>query len=88
MFKYNEITKEFENCPVHFQIAGKDKTDDDFLIVIPAQYVKQFEGHNFPSLEIFSKALMFANCANEARYYGRSWIVERDEQSLAECLKL
>ena len=88
MLKYNEITKEWEDSPIHFQIAGVDKTDDDYLVSIPAHYVPKFEGHNFPSLEIFKRALMFAGCANEARYYNRPWIVERDERCLEKCLEL
>lgn len=88
MLKFNEITKEFEDRPIHFQIAGIDKTDDDLLVTIPVSYARQFEGHNFPSLEIFQRALMFAACANEARYYNKLWIMERDEKSLEDCLKL
>lgn len=88
MLRFNETTKEFENSPVRFQIAGVNKTDDDYLVSIPSHYVDKFEGHNFPSLDIFRRALMFANCAAEARVYNRPWIQERDERSLDEVLAL
>lgn len=71
----------------HFQINGIDRTEDDYLVLIPRRYKDKFEGHNFPTLEIFRQALMFANCANEAHYYNRPWVWEQDERCLAECLK-
>lgn len=72
---------------VTFKIAGADKSEDDMMVVIPQRYKEQFDGHDFPSLEIFRQALMFANCAAEARYYNATWRVEQDERCLAECLK-
>ena len=88
MLRYNEDIRKWEDKPIHFKIGAVDKTDDDYLVSIPAHYVELFEGHDFPSLEIFRRALMFANCANEARYYNKPWLTERDERSLRECLEL
>ena len=87
MLNFNEALKEFENKPIHFQIADVDRTDDYYNVLIPYYYVNMFEGHSFPSLEIFKQALTFANCANEARYYNKPWIVKENERCLKKCLE-
>lgn len=87
MYAYNEDTKQFEEKPIKFKINGIESSDEDYLVSIPTRYVQLFEGHDFPSLEIFRLALMFASCASEAYYYNRPWVVEQDERSLMECLK-
>lgn len=69
-----------------FKINGKTYTDDDLLVCIPSHYKPLFEGHEFPNRELFSRALMFAGCAAEARYYNRMAACERDEAELDRVL--
>lgn len=88
MLRINEETLELEHVPLRFKIAGIDKTDDDYLVSIPLHYASQFEGHNFPTLDIFRRALMYAGVANEARYNNRPWIVQQNEISLKKCLEI
>ena len=72
---------------IHFKIGNRDWTDESLMVCIPYHYADLFEGAAFKDKDHFSRALMFASCAAEARYYDRPWIVERDERSLMECLK-
>lgn len=77
----------FDEPTCRFQINGVNKTDLDYLVLIPIHYRDRFEGHNFPTLDCFKRALMFANCASEARYYGRPWLVEQNERELEHQLE-
>ena len=86
--RYNEETKEFEEVEVKFTIGGKEWSDERLMVAIPVHYRDLFENHDFPNMEIFRRALMYASCANEARYYNRPWITQRDEISLRKCLEL
>ena len=86
--RYNEETKEFEDAPIRFTIAGEERSDDYYLVSIPARYAELFEGHDFPSLEIFKRALMHASVANEASYYNRPWVQEDAEKSMKRCLEV
>ena len=65
-----------------FTVAGETRTDEDLLIMIPIHYREHFEGHAFRDMAHLSRALMFANCANEARYYRKPWLVEQNEREL------
>jgi hypothetical protein len=65
-----------------FTVANKTYTDEDLLILIPIHYKDLFEGHAFRDMAHLSRAVMFANCANEARYYRRPWLVEQNEKEL------
>lgn len=87
MLKYNEITHEFEDVPVRFYIGGQERSDDYYLVAIPYRYVDLFEGHNFPSLEMFKRALMHASVANEAWNYNRDWVAEDAERSMKRCFE-
>ena len=71
---------------IHFKINGRDWTDDRLLVSIPSRYADLFEGVNFPSKDLFSRALMFANCAEEAIYYKMDWVYEQDERDLKSLL--
>lgn len=86
--RYNEETKAFEDYEIRFTISGKEWSDDRLMVDIPKHYENLFEGHDFPNEEIFSRALMFASCANEAKHNNRPWIVEQDEISLRKFLEL
>jgi hypothetical protein len=85
MHVFNEATREWEERPVRFTIAGRQTSDEDMLVQIPMEYADLFEGHEFPSMERFSKALMHAHVAEEA--YGRPWVAEEAERSLKRCLE-
>lgn len=74
--------------PVSFKIAGVEKNEDSYLVAIPSNYKELFEGHNFPSLEIFRRALLYARVAQEAMYLKRSWVQEAAERSLMRCLEI
>ena len=67
---------------VHFKIAGEDKTDKQLFVIIPSRYVDLFEGVNFPSIDLFSKAIMYAECAVEAFNYRCMWKFEDHDWSL------
>ena len=69
-------------------IIGGQKFDTDHLFtVIPERYRSEFEGHSFKSMTEFSKAVMFAKCAEEARVYEVWWRVTQDERTLRNILK-
>ena len=87
MLRFNEVTREFEEKPVRFMIDGKWRDDDYYMVSIPHHYVDQFEDHAFPDLEIFRRALMFASCAAEARYYNRPHLIAQNEACLKECME-
>ena len=71
---------------VSFRVNGRKTTDEDLLVLIPVEYKPMFEGHNFPDMHTLSMALMHANCAAEARYYGRLFKVEEYENDLLNCM--
>lgn len=54
--------------------------------MIPVAYKPMFEGHDFPDMHAVSIALMHANCAAEAQYYGWPWKVEEYEKDLRHWL--
>ena len=85
-YRFNEETREFEVKPICFTIAGQERSDEYYMVAIPTRYQDLFEGHDFPSLEIFKRALMHAGVANEAFYYNRPWIQEDAEKSMKRCL--
>lgn len=82
---YTNELGELENRPIRFTIDGKEWTDDQLLVAIPHRYADWFDGASFKSRTVFNRALMFASCAAEAVYYGRDWLVERDEAELKRC---
>ena len=71
---------------VNFKINGRETSDEKLLVTIPERYADLFEGYDFGSKEHFSKALMYAGCANEAFYYDRWWLVQQNERSLRNIL--
>lgn len=87
MLMFNEATRDWEERPVRFTIAGRQTSDEDMLVRIPEKYVEMFEGHQFPTMHLFSMALMHAHVAEEAGYYGRPWVAEDAERSLKRCLE-
>lgn len=73
---------------IKFTINGRETSDREYHVLIPFRYADLFEGHEFRSKEHFSRALMYAGCANEAFYYNRPWVMERDERSLKRLLDI
>ena len=53
-------------------IGCKDYSMNDLLVVIPDQYTYIFRDVRFENMSEFSRALMFAHCADEAKQYKTS----------------
>lgn len=86
--RFNEETREFEDVPIRFTVAGQERSDEYYMVMIPARYQDLFEGHDFPNLEIFRRSLMHASVASEAFEYRRPWVQEDAERSMKKCLEL
>lgn len=86
MTVYDEVKKEFVEKLIHFTVDGKERTDEDLALRIPHEYATWFEGANFRSFGDVGLAVMFANCAHEARDYRCEWKAEQDEMSLRHYL--
>lgn len=72
---------------VNVIIGGQHFDTDHLFTVIPERYRADFEGHAFKNMTEFSKAVMFAKCAQEARYY-KAWLqVTRNENTMKNILK-
>lgn len=65
-----------------FYIGNRLTNSDEMLVRIPEEYVKYFDNHRFKDASDLSKALMFANCAEEARFYNNLRSLEENEESL------
>ena len=72
---------------VNVIINGMDFDTDHLFTVIPERYRAEFEGHIFKNMTEFSKAVMFAKCAQEARYYEAWFDVMRNEETMRNILK-
>lgn len=68
-------------------IGCKDFSMNDLLVVIPERYTEIFRNVRFENMSEFSRALMFARCADEARYHKRSDWVQENEVALNWFLK-
>lgn len=67
-------------------INGREFETDELFVVIPWRYRAEFEGHVFKNMTEFSKAVMFARCAEEAETY-RVWHqMQRDEETMRNIL--
>ena len=75
------------NSNVNVIIDGQQFDTDHLFTVIPERYRNEFEGHSFKSMKEFSKAVMFAKCAQEARYYNTPWKVTENENTLRNILE-
>ena len=63
-------------------IGDKNYSMNDLLVVIPEQYSDIFRKVRFANMGEFSRALMFARCAEEARFYNKPWLQRENEISL------
>lgn len=63
-------------------IGNKDYSMEDLLVVIPEQYSDVFRNVRFENMSEFSRALMFARCADEAKDYRRPDLQRENEVSL------
>lgn len=63
-------------------IGDKDYSMDDLLVVIPEQYSEMFRKIRFNNMSEFSRALMFARCADEAKDRHRSDLQKENEAAL------
>ena len=72
---------------VNVIINGQQFDTDHLFTVIPERYRSEFEGHNFKTMTEFSKAVMFAKCAQEARYYNDPRSVMENENTMRNILK-
>ena len=68
--------------PFFVKINGEPHSIQELLITIPERYKPMFENHDFQSMRELGRAVMFASCAQEARYNSRPDIVRINEQSL------
>lgn len=72
---------------VNVIINGQPFDTDHLFTVIPERYRNEFEGHSFKNMTEFSKAVMFAKSAQEARYYKAWWQVTQNENTMRNILK-
>lgn len=82
MFTDNE---RFEEKIIH--IGDKDYSMDDLLVVIPEEYTDIFRNVRFANRDEFNKALMFAHCAEAARYNKMPIALQENEDALRWYLK-
>ena len=72
---------------VNIIINGTHFDTDTLLVSIPTKYRPEFEGRSFKNMTEFSKAIMFASCADEAFSHQAYARYMRDEQTLRNILK-
>ena len=72
---------------VNVIINGKAYRTEDLNVTIPGRYQDRFEGHRFADMHDFSMAIMYARCAQEARYSGEPLAVMLNERTLNNFLK-
>ena len=70
----------FEEKIIH--IGEKDYSMNDLIVNIPERYSDIFRKVRFENMSEFSRALMFAKCAEEARDYRRTDLIMANEISL------
>ena len=68
-----------ENNEVLINVGSKTRTAEDLLIIIPERYREKIEKIKFKDFEELSKALMFMNCAEEARAYNNEFLERANE---------
>lgn len=68
-------------------IGDKDYSMDDFLVVIPEEYADIFRSVRFENRDEFNRALMFAHCAEAARYHKKPIALQENESALKWYLK-
>lgn len=75
----------FDEKVIH--IGSKDYSMNDLIVNIPERYTEIFRCVRFENMTEFSRALMFARCAEEARDYRRGDLVQQNEVALNWFLK-
>lgn len=64
-------------------IGSDDYSAEELIVTIPHQYVDYFRNVRFNNMSEFSRALAFAKCAQEARFYEDASKIRQYEVSLA-----
>lgn len=64
-------------------IGSDDYSAEELIVTIPHQYVDYFKNVRFDNMTEFSRALAFAKCAQEAKYYKDASKLRQYEVSLA-----
>lgn len=72
---------------IGFMINGEEFTNERLTVTIPDEYADRFSGFNFKDMHEFSQALMFANCAHEARMNGKAHLLRINENCLNNVFK-
>lgn len=67
---------------VKVRVAGTEYTLRQLMQRVPQEYVDCFNGREFEDFHELSQQLMFANCAEEGRWYGRADVMRNNEVNL------